>query len=211
MIGFKNKKHIRELFSKFGSSRGEEQRGKQALPLPSRQEEMGTRSPAPCRVPSRIHPGVLHGPRCRRRGARRGGLRLLCQFFFVIFCFLFVFLFLSLLFLFFLFFIFLFLAAPGHLLLLLQNKGRKRKQTSAAGQIKLSTWANLNKHGQTMPGGQRPRGKKVLHHHGVPVCGTGCSQGPRASRGDQGGLGSTTVAALWIPLRAAGQPCCAPC
>lgn len=113
------------------------------------------------------HPGGMPSPRCRRRGARRGGLRLLCQFFFVVFCFLFVFLFLSLLLLFFLFFIFLFLAAPGHLLLLLQNKGRKRKQTSAAGQIKLSTWAKLNKHGQTMPGGQRPRGKSSAPPRGA--------------------------------------------
>lgn len=78
---------------------------------------------APARCPALAGDGGEQGRESRS---------LLCQFFFVVFCFLLVFLLLSLLLLFFLFFIFLVLAAPGHLLLLLQNKGHKTKQTLSA-------------------------------------------------------------------------------
>lgn len=94
---------------------------------------MGTHSPArgqaalDCAASHHHIPPVQPQP----TGARQGGLSLLCQFFFVIFCFLLVFLLLSLLLFFFLFFIFLFLAAPGHLLLL-QNKGHKINQALIA-------------------------------------------------------------------------------
>lgn len=83
------------------------------------------------------HP--MTSPCWSQKRAREGGLSLLCQFFLVIFCFLLVFFLLSLLLLFFLLFIFLFLAAPGHLLLLLQNKGHKTHQA-------LSTEADTLQH-----------------------------------------------------------------
>ena len=163
-------------------------------------------SHAPSHIPAGMAPGAPTPwgpaqPSPRAAGTFRR-LCLLCQFFFVIFCFLFVFLFVSLLLLFFLFFIFLFLAAPGHLLLLLQNKAHKTKQTLSAGP---DTRQHLGQPKQPRPNYTGEAVARRKTRGGVPVCSraesiTGALRGCGIGRGH---------AMLRLPWKAVQQPCCA--